>query len=98
MKLLTKAQIKKLPKLYSQENEKDPICLVKFFTPWTFWSWYVIEYCPERNLCFGYVEGFEDELGYFSLDELSEIKCAYADLKIERDRHFEPKRLSEIKK
>jgi hypothetical protein len=55
-----------------------------------------MEYCPERNLCFGWVEGFEPELGYFSLDELAEIKGPLG-LRIERDLNFCPKPLSEIK-
>ncbi|MFH1261899.1 MAG: hypothetical protein V1495_00410, partial [Pseudomonadota bacterium] len=29
-----------VPALYSQENEKDPICRVKYFAPWSHWTWY----------------------------------------------------------
>src|SRR5947207_11682998 len=35
-----KAQI---PKLYSQEGSKDPTVYLKFFTPWTSWSWFITE-------------------------------------------------------
>jgi hypothetical protein len=40
MKLLTKKIRKQLPKLYESQNDKDPILHVKFFTPWTSWTWY----------------------------------------------------------
>ena len=43
---------------------------------------------------FGYVEGFENELGYFSLNELKSVKKM--GLGIERDRHFKPVKLKEI--
>ena len=39
MKLLTKAIEKKLPMLY----EGDKTAYVKYFTPWTGWTWYVTE-------------------------------------------------------
>ena len=45
---------------------------VKFFTPWTSWTWYGIEFDGE-DLCFGLVDGHEEELGYFSLSDWS--KC-----------------------
>jgi len=97
MKLLTAAQIKYIPRPYSQENEPNPIFHVKLFTPWTNWEWYIIEYDPETRVCFGWVIGFESEMGYFDLNELEEIKHS-SGLKIERDLWFEPKKLSEIKK
>lgn len=75
---------------------KDPIVYVKFFTPWTNWTWYGLEYDPEQRLFFGYVEGMENELGYFSLDELESIKGPFG-LKIERDMYFDPCPLSKIK-
>jgi len=86
MKLLTKAIKNKLPKLNSQENIKDPKVQVKFFCPWNQWTWYGIEFDGE-DLFFGYVIGFENELGYFSLNELKSIK-GYMGLGIERDLYF----------
>ena len=41
------------------------------------WIWYVMEYSPLQNLCFGYVIGDENELGYFSLDELESLQYKY---------------------
>ena len=96
MELMTKELEQKLPKLYSQEKVEDPVCLVKYFTPWSNWTWYGIEFDPKERLFFGYVQGFENELGYFSLNEL-ESATGPMGLKLERDLYWEPQRLSEIK-
>ena len=66
--LVTEA-VRSLPPLYSQEHEQDPVARVKFFTPWTSWTWYAIEFDGE-DLCFGLVDGHEQEFGYFSLKNL----------------------------
>jgi hypothetical protein len=91
MKLLTKAIEKKLPKLYANENKSpDQIKVpVKFFTPWSNWTWYATEYDPIERRFFGLVCGFEKEFGYFSLDELMAVKGKFG-LKIERDLWFDP--------
>ena len=97
-KLLTKEDIKSLPPLYSQENIADPVIPVKFFTPWTNWTWYATEYDPEERLFFGLVDGLEKEFGYFSLAALESIKGPYG-LKIERDMHWNRNtKLSTIKR
>lgn len=89
MKLLTKEIEKKLPALYSNENRgpDETKVIVKFFTPWSNWTWYATEYDPVNRMFFGLVDGFERELGYFSLDELESIKGPFG-LKIERDIHW----------
>ncbi len=46
-------------------------------------------------LFFGLVDGLEEELGYFTLNELKSVKIM--GLGIERDRWFKPTRLSEIR-
>ena len=44
MKLLTKEIRKNLPKLYAQDGKGDEaIVHVKFFTPWSNWTWYATE-------------------------------------------------------
>lgn len=96
MKLLTKEIAKTLPALYSQEKVEDPMVRVKFFTPWTGWTWYATEYRPEEGLFFGLVKGQETGLGYFSLTELESIRGPFG-LRIERDIHFRPKPLSEVR-
>ncbi|MEM9167931.1 MAG: DUF2958 domain-containing protein [Planctomycetota bacterium] len=84
-----------LPKLYATEHESDPLLRVKLFTPWTNWTWWIAEFDGE-DICFGLVQGFETELGYFSLKELEAIRGP-GGLKIERDLHFEPVHLKTIR-
>jgi len=95
MELLTKEILKKLPKIYSQENKGlNAVAVVKFFTPDSNWTWYATEFDGE-DLFFGLVDGFEKELGYFSLSELKSVKGALG-LPIERDIYFKPKTLKEL--
>ena len=95
MKLLTNNLRDKIPPLYSTDGEDDPIVWCKFFTPDSSWTWYVLEFDGEDTF-FGYVDGHYRELGYFSLSELKEVRGKLG-LPVERDLHFEPKRLSDIK-
>lgn len=85
-----------IPQLYAAQQENDPLLRVKFFTPWSCWTWYVIEF-DGTDICFGFVEGFEAELGYFSLLELEAIRGP-GGLRIERDLYFDPVPLSAIRK
>jgi len=90
MKLLPKALEAKLPPLYSQDGKGDAaIAHVKFFTPDANWTWYASEYDPVDKVFFGLVDGFEMELGYFSLDELESIRGLLG-LSVERDIYFTP--------
>lgn len=89
MKLLTKEIIQKLPKLYSQEKEKNPLIVIKFFHPLSSWTWYAYEGDKQEDgdwLFFGMVHGHEREIGYFSLRELEGIRIR--GLGIERDKWF----------
>ena len=96
MMLLTKANRKALPPLYSQEQKGgDAIAQVKFFTPDSNWTWYPSEFDPEEELFFGLVHGFEWEFGYFSLSELEQTTGPLG-LPIERDRYWNPKPFKEI--
>ena len=97
MKLMTKELEKKLPSLGETDGEKNPIIQVKYFDPTGSWTWYGIEYDKEQRLFFGAVQGFEFELGYFSLDELESVTTPFG-LGIERDLHFKPTSLKEIEK
>ena len=89
MILMTKAIEKKIPNLYGQSG-MDARVYLKLFTPDSNWTWYATEYEPETQRCFGYVKGFEAELGYFSLDELAEVKGPWG-LKVERDINWNDK-------
>ena len=88
MKLLTKALIKQFPQLRETEKEKKENInvIVKFFTPWTSWTWYATEYDGD-NTFFGYVRGMEGEFGYFHLSELERLR-GMGGLKVERDLYF----------
>jgi hypothetical protein len=83
----------KLPRLYATQNDDDPIAWLKFFTPDSSWTWYMTEYDPEQRLCFGLVQGHDRELGYFSLEELEEVRGPMG-LPVERDIWWEPTPLS----
>lgn len=97
MKLITKAVASKLPELYSTEHEKDPLCIVKIFHPFSSYTVYLTEYDKNTGLAFGYVTGTgSDELGYIHISELQSIK--FMGLGMERDMHYKPERLSEVKK
>lgn len=95
MQLLT-AEIKtKLPKLYTQEEKGlEALAMVKFFTPDSNWTWYATEF-DGKDTFFGLVDGFEKELGYFSLSELQSARGQLG-LPIERDLYFKPRTLKEL--
>lgn len=97
-KLITKSA--NLPALYSTENTKDPMVRVKLFTPWTGWTWFLTEYNEDDKLAFGYAHNAQDpdgaELGYISIEELESVKGPFG-LRVERDIHFKPMPLSQVK-
>jgi hypothetical protein len=98
MELLPDELRAQLPPLYAQEHEEDKMVYLKFFSPYSNWTWYVTEGGQEEDdfIFFGFVIGFEREWGYFSLDELQLTKV-FGVPAVERDLYFEPKRMSEIK-
>lgn len=96
MKLLPQSIEAQLPPLYANDGlGYEAIAYVKFFTPDSNWTWYATEYDPTQRLFFGLVDGFERELGYFSLDELESIRGGLG-LRVERDRYFKPLKLKHL--
>ena len=96
-KLIPQTLLSDIPDLYATEGETNPLCYVKLFTPDSNWSWYIIEFSKaDRDTCYGYVRGFEDELGYFTLEELESVHGSLG-LAIERDLSFEPTRFATLK-
>jgi hypothetical protein len=94
--LLDEASRVRLPKLYSNEHlGLNALAQVKFFTPAGSWTWYASEFDGD-DLFFGLVDGLELELGYFSLSELQEVQGPLG-LPIERDLHFQPTTLRDLK-
>jgi hypothetical protein len=72
--------------------------VVKFFTPWTGWTWYVSGREPDRGRdweLFGKVVSLicqDGELAYFMLSELEEVRGP-GGLRIERDLWWTPRAL-----
>jgi hypothetical protein len=85
-----------LPKLYSTDGQGDrALVQMKFFTPDSDWTWFVLEFDGEAE-CFGLVHGFEEELGSFNLNELESARGPLG-LRVERDLHWTPKPLGECR-
>jgi hypothetical protein len=84
-----------IPKLYTSDGERDPTVWVKLFTPDSNWTWYLIEWDGD-DLCFGFVVGHEQELGYFSLAEIDGVRGGLG-LPVERDLYFTPCPLSSVR-
>ena len=100
-KLMTKEIGDKIPALYANENVADPdavVAMAKLFSPYNGWRWYITEWDRETGLCFGLVEGFETELGYVDLTELSEATVFGGVPAVERDLHWKPKTLGAIRR
>lgn len=99
MKLITKQieeQLNKYP-LYSQDGKGgDAVVICKFFLPISSWTWYVTEGEKQGNgdwIFFGIVvNDYGKEYSYFTLRELENIKFP-----VERDIHFKPTKLKDIK-
>ena len=100
-KLMTRELAETIPPLYANEDAADydaVLAPAKLFSPYTGWTWYITEWEAESGLCFGLVEGFEVELGYFDLTELAEITVFGSVPAVERDLYWEPQTLGEIRR
>jgi len=98
MKLLTKAIEKSLPALYSQEDNPDPDVVLHYFNPLGQGDWFITEgeWRDEDFLMFGLCDLGYPELGYVSLSEMENVKLKWG-MGIERDLHWTPKPLSEVR-
>lgn len=98
-KFITKEIEKALPMLYSQEDVSDPIVVAKWFSPYSNWRWFAIEWDGVDKF-FGLVQGLDTELGYFSKKEMEELTFGLGQFKVpavERDLSWQPKKLSEVR-
>lgn len=87
-----------LLKRFAELGEQDvpnPIVVAKYFHPFSAWEWYATAYDPKDRMFFGWVNGSDPELGYFSLDELESV--AFRGLGIERDLYWKEIHLDQIK-
>ena len=90
-----------IPPLYANaknKNSDDAIALAKLFSPYSDWSWFITEWDPANGLCFGLVKGFETEIGYFDLTELSEATVLGGVPAVERDLYWKTGTIGEIRK
>ncbi len=81
-------RLRNTPPLYSQENALEKQVSVKFFDPCGSWTWYAAEW-DGKELCFGYVVGYEPEWGYFDIRELASVSGPMG-IGIEVDECFTP--------
>ena len=98
--LMTQKLADAIPDLGANANVADCdgiIAPAKLFSPYSNWMWYITEMDPENGQCFGLVDGFERELGYFDLSELAETTVFGGVPAVERDLYWESKTLGEIK-
>ena len=79
-----------LPGLYSHEHTKDPILPLHFTREieGVWWHWYPYEYDRLEGIIFGLVDGFEVELGYFSINDIN--SC-------DHDNEWTPLNLSQVR-
>ncbi len=86
LELMRKAcKVMEVP-LSDDKKDSNKLARVQLFDPTGRWSWFIIDW-DGSDICFGLVEGFEEELGYFSLVELANTKGAMG-LGIEIDVNF----------
>lgn len=69
-------------------NTIDPLLRVRLFDPTSQWTWLIQEW-DGSDICYGYVKGFENEWGSFSLRELSSIPGPLG-IGIEIDTYYSP--------
>ena len=98
--LLPKAIEAKLPALYATEDipTADKKIIVKFFTPDSSWTWWVVEGSRDEDgdmRFFCLVEGLVTEWGYTMLSELETTKGPMG-LSIERDKWFDNKYIRDV--
>ena len=99
--LMTKKLADTIPALYANEHVADydtVLAHAKLFSPYSNWTWFITEMDPAAGTCFGLVDGFEQEIGYFGLTELAETTVFGGVPAVERDLYWEPKTLGDIKR
>lgn len=94
--LMTREIAEGLPSFYEQDGAEDPTVYVHYFSCVNGWDWWLLEF-DGTDEAFGLVEGYDDELGYFSIKEMAELNRQMGFAAVERDEHFEPKPLSAVK-
>ncbi len=98
MQLLTEELRAAIPALYSQEKTeaKEKTVYARFFFAAGNWMWFAMEGKQEKDdfVFFGFVIGFAEEWGYFTLNELQNINVE--GFRVERDLHFKPAKFGDL--
>lgn len=90
MELMTKGISDKAQAQYLLGSDMEQMVVAKFFDPQGSWTWYLMNQDPDDpNYLYGIVDGFEVEVGSFSLSELQSYKGRFG-IGIERDLYFTP--------
>lgn len=90
--LLPPSLQQQLPELYAQENAgENAIVYAKYICPLNGWTWYATEFDATDGVFFGLVQGYEEEYGYFSLEEFAQLHGYLL-----RDLEFQPTRIGAI--
>lgn len=95
--LMTREIAKTVPRLYGQDGAEDPTVYAHYFSCMNGWDWWLLEF-DGTDEAFGLVEGYDDELGYFSIKEMEELNRQMGFAAVERDAHFSPKPLSAVRR
>lgn len=96
MRLMTKEIEKAAQKQFTKGDSADQKIVAKFFDPCGSWTWYLMNQDPkDPDYLWGIVDGFEVEMGSFSLSELESFRGKLG-LGIERDIYFTPITVKEL--
>lgn len=94
--LMTKGISKKAQAQYPLGSDFKQKVVAKFFTPDSNWTWYVMNQDPnDPDYLWGIVDGFEVEMGSFSLSEIESITGPLG-LLVERDKFWIPVTAQEV--
>ena len=96
MKLLTKELLTKFEKQPQEDVSDDTKVIAHYFNPTGAGDWYAIEYDTQDKTFFGLAHITDAEFGTWSLEELESFKGTFG-LGIERDLHFRPMTVRELK-
>lgn len=84
--------INALPALYSTEAVAvaDKVIVAKWFSPYSNFTWYAVEFEPTTRNIFCYVQSDFSEWGYSNLDEMQAVTVFNGVPGVERDTSWEP--------
>ena len=87
----------RLPPLYAQEADPEPMVYAKFYLPGTQWAWYVFEGQSQGDdfVFFGFVSGRECEFAQFRLSDLDAMRSLIGQ-EVQRDLTFPEGRLTDV--